>query len=144
MTKSQFMSEGEELGKKAGTLHGAHAYFKLHASRLHQCCELFGLFTEKLGDVLEIGSFYGYTPFLLRKRARPTRFRRTHPAVRPLEPLYKEHDITLFYVDLFDVFGPTRSSSHRLTFPDSSFDTILCWETMEHFNFNPVKFVGRT
>ena len=24
---------------------------------------------------------------------------------------------------------------------DAADHTILCWETMEHFNFNPVKFV---
>ena len=57
--------------------------------------------------------------------------------MRPLEPLYKEHDITLFYVDLFDVFGPTRSSSHRLTFPDSSFDTILCLGNHGAFQLQP-------
>ena len=76
MTKSQFMSEGEELGKKAGTLPGAHAYFKLHASRLHQCCELFGLFTEKLGDVIEIGPFSAIRRFYCESAARPTRFRK--------------------------------------------------------------------
>ena len=30
---------------------------------------------------------------------------------------------------------------HTLALADGQFDTILCWETIEHFNFNPVKFV---
>lgn len=39
------------------------------------------------------------------------------------------------------MFGPTHGASHALPFPDATFNTILCWGTMEHFNFNPVKFV---
>lgn len=63
------------------------------------------------------------------------------PAVYPLKPIYEESSVDLSFVDFFELFGPTHTASHRLAVPDCSYDTILCWETMEHFNFNPVKFV---
>ena len=110
--------------------------------RLHRTCELFGLFSNHLGNVLEIGPFFGYTPFLLRKQSSAyTVLEGNDPVVRPLESIYRQQDITLNYVDFFELFGPTRSAPHQLPLADATYDTILCWETMEHFNFNPVKFV---
>lgn len=95
-----------------------------------------------MGDVLEIGPFYGYTPFLLRQNSsKYTVLEGDDPAVYPLKALYDEADIQLSFVDFFEMFGPTHNASHKLAETDNSFDTILCWETMEHFNFNPVKFV---
>jgi SAM-dependent methyltransferase len=142
MTIQEFLAKGEELGGKAGVLGGIQDYFRSHGPRLHQSCERFGLFSERLGDVLEIGPFYGYTPFLLRPRSFSyTVLEGDDPVVRPLEPLYREHTIALHYVDFFEMFGPTRSATHKLPLSDAQFDTILCWETMEHFNFNPVGFV---
>lgn len=135
------MAKGEELSKEAQVLDTLHGYFGSSAPRLYRSCELFGLF-RALGDVLEIGPFYGYTPFMLRQHSSSyTVLEGDDPAVYPLEPLYKRHSIALSYVDFFEVFGPTRTATHKLSVPDSSCDTILCWETMEHFNFNPVKFV---
>ena len=142
MTLQQFMAAGEDLSKSAGVLDGLHGYFRSHVTRLHRTCELFELFSTGLGDVLEIGPFFGYTPFLLRQHSSSyTVLEGNDPAVRPLGPLYARHGIALNYVDFFELFGPTRSAPHRLPLADASFDTILCWETMEHFNFNPVKFV---
>jgi SAM-dependent methyltransferase len=142
MTLQEFTAAGECAGAKAGVLDGLQSYFRCHAPRLHQTCERFGLFSDRLGDVLEIGPFYGYMPFVLRPRSSSyTVLEGDDPAVRPLEPLYREHAIALNYVDFFEMFGPTRSATHKLSLPDAHFDTILCCETMEHFNFNPVGFV---
>jgi SAM-dependent methyltransferase len=142
MTLQQFMADGEALSKKAGVLDGLHGYFRSHVTRLHRTCELFGLFSNNLGKVLEIGPFFGYTPFLLRKQSSAyTVLEGNDPVVRPLEAIYRQHDIALNYVDFFELFGPTRSAPHQLPLADAACDTILCWETMEHFNFNPVKFV---
>jgi SAM-dependent methyltransferase len=142
MTLQQFTAEGKNLSQKAGVLGGLHEYFRCHATRLHRTCELFKLFSPGLGDVLEIGPFFGYTPFLLRPNSSSyTVLEGNDPAVRPLEPLYQQHEIALYYVDFFELFGPTHSAPHQLPLADKSYDTILCWETMEHFNFNPVKFV---
>lgn len=141
MTIQQFRALGEELSQEAQVLGTLHEYFRSHTSRLYRACELFHLFSP-LGGVLEIGPFFGYTPFALRPHSSSyTVLEGDDPAAYPLEPLYRRHSIALSYIDLFDVFGPTRTASHQLSFPDGSFDTILCWETMEHFNFNPVKFV---
>jgi SAM-dependent methyltransferase len=141
MTIQQFIAQGEELSKEAQVLDTLHEYFHLHASRLHHCCELFNLF-GKLGEVLEVGPFFGYTPFILRPNSSSyTVLEGDDPATYPLKPLYQRHSIALTYVDLFELFGPIRPATHQLPFADSSFDTILCWETMEHLNFNPVKFV---
>jgi SAM-dependent methyltransferase len=142
MTLKQFIADGEDLSRKAGALDGLHGYFRCHVTRLYQTCERFGLLSTSLGDVFEIGPFFGYTPFLLRKQSSSyTVFEGNDPAVRPLELLYRQHEIKFTYVDFFELFGPTHSAPHRLPLADSSFDSVLCWETMEHFNFNPVKFV---
>jgi SAM-dependent methyltransferase len=141
MTFDQFRQVGEGLRNKynIGKIHG---YFQLHAPRLHQTCEVFDLFSKPLGDVLEIGPFYGYTPFILRQRCLSySVFEGDDPVVSALEPIYKEHLVTFARVDFFEVFGPLQHATHRLPVADATFDTILCWETMEHFNFNPVKFV---
>ncbi len=101
-----------------------------------------GCFRTGWENVLEIGPFYGCTPFLLRPSSSSyTVLEGDDPVVRALEPLYREQAITLHYVDFFEMFGPTHSATHKLSLPDAHFDTILCWETMEHFNFNPVVFV---
>ena len=142
MRKEQFIAEGEALSARAHVSNGLHGYFRQNASRLHQTCELFGLFADGLGDVLEIGPFYAYTPFLLRRHAASyTVLEGDDPAVYPLVPFYEQSSIAFSYIDFFELFGPIHSAAHTLPLPDSSYDTILCWETMEHFNFNPVKFV---
>jgi SAM-dependent methyltransferase len=141
MTFEQFMARGEELSKEAQVQDTLYKYFLSHAARLYRACELFKLFGT-LGDVLEIGPFFGYTPFMLRPHsASYTVLEGDDPAAYPLGPLYQRHSITLTYVDFFELFGPTTTATHKLPIPDAACDTVLCWETMEHFNFNPVKFV---
>jgi SAM-dependent methyltransferase len=141
MTFEHFLARGKELSAEAKVQETLHKYFCSHAARLFRACELFGLFST-LGDVLEIGPFFGYTPFVLRPYSSSyTVLEGDDPTAYPLDPLYQRHAIALSYIDFFELFGPTASATHKLSFPDSSFDTILCWETMEHFNFNPVRFV---
>jgi len=123
-------------------LDGVHGYFRSHARRLYNTCKRFGLFSRNLGDVLEIGPFYSYTPFILRAASSSyTVLEGGDPIVYPLKALYENYSVHLRYVDFFELFGPTKSAPHLLPLPDNQFDTILCWETMEHFNFNPIKFV---
>jgi len=142
MTLQEFKAAAEELGSKADVLDGVHGYFRSHVDRLYNLCQRFGLFSSKLGDVLEVGPFYSYTPFILRAASSSyTVLEGDDPVVYPLGPLYKEYSINLAYTDFFELFGPTKTALHTLALPDNHFDTILCWETMEHFNFNPVKFV---
>jgi SAM-dependent methyltransferase len=120
-----------------------HAYFTQAAPRLYKTGKIFNLFENKnIGNVLDIGSFFGYMPFILRNQAKSvTVLEAADPAINSLIKLYESSDIRVSIIDLFDVFGPTLTAEHRLEFPDATFDTILCWETMEHFGFNPVKFV---
>lgn len=142
MTKEQFLTEGKTISEQAELMDSFHGYFIDSAPRLHLSCEQFGLFEGSLGDVLEVGPFFGYIPFLLRNRATSyTVLEGNDPACYPLLPLYKKADIGISCVDFFDIFGPVRGATQRLPFPEASFDKIICWETMEHFNFNPVKLV---
>lgn len=137
----QFISRGAELGRAAGVLDTHHGYFNVHCERLYHTCAHFGLFERQLGDVLEIGPYYSYTPFLLRPNAGGyVVLEGDDPTSAPLRPLYEQHRVEVRFLDLFELFGPTREAPHALPFPDGSFNTLLCWETMEHFNFNPVKF----
>jgi SAM-dependent methyltransferase len=142
LTEQQFAQRGLALSREANVVDGQHAYFTAHRARLYKSCRVFELLERSLGEVLELGPFFGYTPFLLRAKASSyTVLEGDDPAVYPLKPLYQKNGIDARFVDLFDMFGPTHAASHRLGFSDNSFDTILCWETMEHFNFNPVKIV---
>ena len=119
-----------------------HGYFLTALPRLWRASELFQLFKEPLGDVLEIGPFYGYMPFILRPQSSSyTVLEGDDPAVYPLIPIYKKSDIQVKFLDFFELFGPIVGATHALPLAGQQYDTILCWETMEHFNFNPVKFV---
>src|SRR2546421_6064150 len=125
MTLAEFKARGEALSAQAGVLDSLHGYFRLHAARLLRACELFDLF-RPLGDVLEIGPFYGYAPFILHPHSSSyTVLEGDDPVVRALEPLYREHSIALSFVDFFELFGPTHSATHALAIPDASYDTIL-------------------
>jgi SAM-dependent methyltransferase len=142
MTEQEFAARGLALSREAKVLEGQHDYFVTHCSRLYKTCRWFELLEGRLGDVLEIGPFFGYTPFILSPRASSyVVLEGDDPAVHSLKPLYAQRQIAAHFVDLFDIFGPARDASHALAFGDGTFDTVLCWETMEHFNFNPVKFV---
>jgi len=142
MTQVEFAAQGLALSREAGVLDQMHGYFVEHGNRLYKTCAMFGLLERPLGDVLEIGPFYGYTPFLLRANAFSyTVLEGDDPAAYPLKPLYQKHQLAVQYVDLFELFGAAPAATHALPFGEASFDTVLCWETMEHFNFNPVKFV---
>jgi SAM-dependent methyltransferase len=142
MTLQEYAARGLELSRQAGVLDTLHGYFVQQLPRLHQTCGLFGLFEARLGDVLEVGPFFSYTPFILRGNASSyTVLEGDDPAAYPLKPLYEQHAIKTDFEDLFELFGPRHGATHALKYPDAAFDTVLCWETMEHFNFNPVKFV---
>jgi SAM-dependent methyltransferase len=142
MSEQAFLSLGKEISREAGVEGGLHGYFVQHAPRLFKACRLFDLLDRDLGSVLEIGPFFGYTPFLLRPKSTSyTIIEGDDPAVNPLRPIYQARQIEALFMDLFESFGQTASSDPQLPFADGAFDRVLCWETMEHFNFNPVKFV---
>lgn len=142
LTEQEFAEQGLALSREANVVNDLHNYFVSHCSRLYQTCRRFDLFDRALGSVLEIGPFYGYTPFILRPRSTSYHvLEGDDPVAYPLKPLYEKRHIEAEFVDLFEIFGPTHTAPHALSLTDNSFDTILCWETMEHFNFNPVKFV---
>lgn len=142
LTEEEFKARGLALSQDAKVVDSLHSYFVQHCSRLYQVCRRFGLLDRPLGHTLEIGPFFGYTPFLLRPQASAyTVLEGDDPAVEPLKPLYAQHRISARFIDLFESFGPVQGATHTLDYADDSFDLVLCWETMEHFNFNPVKFV---
>lgn len=142
MSREEFAEAGLALSREAGVVGGLHEYFVNHYVRLYETCRHFKLFESSLGDVLEIGPFYSYTPFLLRNNASSyTVLEGDDPASYPLKPLYAQRKIGVQLLDLFEMFGSGRDVANALPFPDASFDTLICWGTMEHFNFNPVKFV---
>ncbi len=142
MTQAEFNAQADALAERIGVRDSHHGYFMSHRTRLFETCRRFGLFERDLGDVLEIGPFYSYTPILLRKRAKSyCVLEGDDSGSDSLRPLYQEHGVHLHLVNLADVFGSARDALHRLPFTDDSFDSILCWETMEHFGFNPVPFV---
>lgn len=130
------------LAAEAGIDQGSNAYFFQHRNRVYEWLVRFGLFDRQLGDVLDIGPFHTFTPFLLRNNARSMSvLEGDDPAADALVPLYKKHSIDVVLTDLNEQFGGIPNASRRLPYADDSFDTIICWETMEHFSFNPVPFL---
>jgi len=143
MTFDEFLEKGLSISKQANVVDSLHGYFIQSAPRLYHTLNHFGLLTNhNLGSVLDIGPFFGYTPFILKENSSLfTILEGDDPAVSPLLPIYENSQISVKYVDLFEDFGPLKTATHKLDLPSASFDMILCWETMEHFGFNPVKFV---
>lgn len=142
MTRQEFQSLTSLISLEAGVVGKQDAYFDEHAIRIYDWCKRFNLLDQDLGDVLDIGPFYAYTPFVLKKNARSmTVIEGDDPAIDPLRTLYKKNGTDLRVMDLAELFGPVRGASRRLPFEDASFDTILFWETLEHFSFNPVPFL---
>lgn len=142
MTYKEFIDFAYEIGKQAGAIGTHHNYFLVHAQRLYKTHIVFNLFNRKLGDALEIGPLYSYTPFILFDRANSFSVLEGDEAgVYPLLQLYKRKNIDVRTIDLGAIFGDPKNPDRRLPYTDSQFDSIICWETMEHFNFNPVPFV---
>ncbi len=106
MSQEEFAAQGSALSREAGVQDQLHGYFVEHRNRLYKSCVIFGLLEKNLGDVLEIGPFYGYTPFLLRPQASSyTVLEGDDPAAYPLKSLYQKYHIAADFVDLFEVFG---------------------------------------
>jgi len=142
MTTTEYLKAATVISTEAGVLDSLHAYLVQEVSRICRTCNLFRLFDGKLGKVIEIGPFFAYTPFMLQGGADSyVVIEGDDPAVYPLRPLYEKRGIDLRLLDLFDVFGGVFDAPAQLPFNEGEFDTVICWETMEHFNFNPVKFV---
>ena len=136
-----FLQEGLEISTsvKADEMHD---YFKQAAPRLFRSLQLFNLNKKSpYADILDIGPFFSYIPFILRGGVSSyTIFEARDPAIYCLLPLYKSRDISVKFVDMFDLFGPSHGHTLQFDLPCESMNLILCWEVMEHFSFNPVKF----
>jgi SAM-dependent methyltransferase len=138
----EYNNFADELAKKAGVENGLHAYYLLHHDRFWQTASHFGLWNLRGKKILEIGPFFSYLPFVLGKQDNEVSvLEGDDPAVYPLQSLYAANKIEFSLYDLFDIFNSPATKKPSLPFADNQFDVISCWETMEHFNFNPVGFV---
>jgi SAM-dependent methyltransferase len=142
MTLPEYKKFADGLAAKAGVENGMHEYFLLHRDRLWQTATHFDLWNLRGKKILEIGPFFSYTPFALKEQGNDVCvIEGSDPEVYPLKPLYETTRIEFTICDLFEHFGSPAPEKHRLPFADNQFDVIACWETMEHFNFNPVGFI---
>ncbi|HEV8544259.1 MAG TPA: class I SAM-dependent methyltransferase [Verrucomicrobiae bacterium] len=142
MVQKEFFEFADNLAKEAGTENGQHQYFLSHKYRLWVTASHFDIWKIREKEILEIGPFFSYIPFVLREQGnRVTVLEGDDPSVLPLDPLHRAREIPVIITDLFENFGAANFSRHRLPFADNQFDIVNCWETMEHFNFNPVGFL---
>src|SRR5260221_840095 len=142
MTLSEYKNFADDLAQKAGVQDGLHGYFLQHRERLWQTASDFNLWNVAGKRLIEIGPFFSYAPFLLKNQGNDVCVvEGDDPAVYPLKPLYEADGIGFTVCDLFESFGSPDLEKHRLPFAENQFDLVSCWETMEHFNFNPVGFV---
>jgi SAM-dependent methyltransferase len=142
MKLTEYEGFAAKLAHEAKVEDGIHGYFLTHRDRLWQTASHFDVWSLKGKRILEIGPFFSYTPFALQDQGNEVSVMEgDDPVVYPLKPLYSDRRIDFAMCDLFQSFGSPSTKDHRLPFPDDQFDFISCWETMEHFNFNPVGFV---
>lgn len=142
MTRPEYKAFADDLARQAGVESGVHNYFLLHRDRLWQTADHFNLWKVRDRKILEIGPFFSYTPFVLRTQGNEVSvLEGDDPAVYPLRPIYAKQGIEFATCDLFKNFGAMPLAERRLPFAAEQFDLVSCWETMEHFNFNPVGFI---
>ena len=142
MNRQEFEQAAHRVAEELGVPKEGLDYFRYHRDRLYLSWRYFRLSTRPLGTVLEVGPYYAFTPFMLRDRAKSYAvLDAPDPFLNPLLPHYGDHDIQCAVADLSDLFGEGESPTYRLPFDDNAFDLLICWEAMEHFNFNPVPFV---
>jgi SAM-dependent methyltransferase len=142
VTLPEYKKFADDLAREAGVTDGLHGYFLQHRSRLWQTASHFDLWKLRGRNILEIGPFFSYTPFALKKQGNAvTVMEGDDPAVYPLKPLYQTNGIAFGLCNLFDNFAAAPLEKRQLPFAASQFDLVSCWETMEHFNFNPVGFI---
>ena len=142
MTLLEYKKYADELARQAGVENGLHGYFLQHRSRLWQTASHFDLWNLRGKRILEIGPFFSYTPFVLKQQGNEVQvLEGDDPAVYPLKPLYQARGIEFKLCDLFENFGVAPLEKRQLPFTANQFDLVSCWETMEHFNFNPVGFI---
>ena len=142
MTLLEYKKFGDLLAQEAGVENGLHGYFLLHRSRLWQTASHFDLWNLRGENILEIGPFFSYTPLALKKQGNEVCvLEGDDPAVYPLKPLYQARGIEFKLCNLFENFGTAPVKKRQLPFAANQFDLVSCWETMEHFNFNPVGFI---
>jgi SAM-dependent methyltransferase len=141
-TRDSFFNLARARAKEAAIPAEIHGYFEQHRDRLWQTVCAFDLLSQRREHFLDIGPYFSYTPFLWKEHAADhvTVFDGAAPEPMRLERCYRDHGIDVRYGDLFQIFDGD-SATKRLPYADESFDAIACWETMEHFNFNPVPFV---
>jgi len=139
MKKTAFLDLKDQLLVRGNIPEYQHEYFLSHQSRLLSTLSFFGLWELANTRLLEIGPFFAFTPFLYRQNGCDvTVLEGTDPVIGPLLPLYHDEGIRCDQFDLAQVLG--KGNSGRLPYADASFDSVICFETMEHFNFNPVFF----
>ncbi len=140
MKKEEFVSLAARLADDESPV--SKSYFGIHSSRLWDTGKHFDLWNLKGKRVLDIGPFFSYVPFALHEQGNQVSvLEGPDGVIAPLMPLYADRKIDVKVIDLFDVFQSIPAQERRLPYPDNHFDIVNCWETMEHFNFNPVHFV---
>jgi len=118
-------------------------YFQQSVDRLWLTAKEFGLFSSHFEDLLEVGPGFAFLPFLWKESIakRVTIFEGESFELLDFETVYRDNGIEAKYGDLFRIFGERDSETNRLPFESDRFDGVICWETMEHFNFNPIPFL---
>ncbi len=118
-------------------------YYSQHADRLWLTTNEFGLLRQRHASLLEIGPGFSFLPFLWKEAVAKNVvvFEGESYELREFAAAYHQCGIEPHYGDLFQIFGERDRQKNRLPFDSNRFDCVICWETMEHFNFNPIPFL---
>ena len=140
-TNTGYVAFVDDLVKRRPAL--SSQYLTNHAERIAASMACFGLQDPPKPEraLLEIGPYVGLTPLYYKAigYAHVAALEGDVGQLNEIGQAYQEASIELVLQDLTE-FG-TAPGQARLPFPDNTFDVVVCWETMEHFNFNVLPFL---
>ena len=142
-SRNEFDTFIKQTVKRLNVPEEYRGYYSQHADRLWLTANEFGLLRQRYSSLLEIGPGFSFLPFIWKGFVAQdvAVFEGEADELREFASSYKQCGIEAHYGDLFDIFGQRDGAKNRLPFGSEAFDCIICWETMEHFNFNPIPFL---
>jgi len=136
---SSYLNFLSEVTEKHPSL--ANDYVDLHKNRISKSIAVFDLQKIRHSSILEIGPYLAMTPIYYALNGNSVHIvDGDSNEVMQMETIYRDYGISSNFLNFERSLKDTTSV--RLPYNDNEFDHVVCWETIEHFNFNPIPFIS--